>query len=319
LGVGEAPMFPTAARVVKDWYHEADQATGVGIWNGAPSLGTAIAPALLTPLMLVFGWRWMFVIMAAVGFVLAGVWYAVYRDFDAETLAADDRHYLYEGGVAPESHPVNAAAWGKLFSFRATWGLILGFFGNVYIGWLFIAWLPGYLEMQRHMSIPKTGFVASVPFLFGLVGSILGGYLADRLTARGMTSIASRKLLTVIGMIVMSCATFVAAETPSNFVAVASISVAVFFGFSASGTSWSLANACAPPSYAASLGAIMDFGGFIGGALAPMVTGFVVQATGSFTPALLVAGVVGLCSAAAYVVAIPGEPIPTKALAGSVA
>ena len=209
LGIGEAPMFPTAARVVKDWYHESDQALGVGIWNGAPSLGTAIAPALLTPVMLLFGWRWMFVLMAAVGLALAGIWYAVYRDFDVETLDTMDRHYLYDGGNAPETHPVHAAAWGRLFGFRTTWGLILGFFGNVYIGWLFIAWLPGYLEMQRHMSIPKTGFVASVPFLFGLVGSIIGGYIADRLTARGMTSIASRKLLTVIGMVMMSCATFV--------------------------------------------------------------------------------------------------------------
>ena len=67
LGVGEAPMFPTAARVVNDWYHESDQALGVGIWNGAPSLGTAIAPTLLTPVMLVFGWRWMFVLMAVLG------------------------------------------------------------------------------------------------------------------------------------------------------------------------------------------------------------------------------------------------------------
>lgn len=319
LGVGEAPMFPTAARVVKDWYHESDQALGVGIWNGAPSLGTAIAPALLTPLMLVFGWRWMFVIMAVVGFVLAAIWFSVYRDFDAQTLDEMDRHYLYTGGEIPEAQPVHAAAWGKLFSFRATWGLILGFFGNVYIGWLFIAWLPGYLELQRHMSIPKTGFVASVPFVFGLIGSILGGYLADRLTSRGMTSIASRKLLTVIGMVAMSLATFVAAETASNVIAVGSISVAIFFGFSASGTSWSLANACAPPSYAASLGAIMDFGGFIGGALAPMVTGFVVQATGSFTPALLVAGVIGLCSAGAYAIGIPTEPIRTTTLAGRLA
>jgi MFS family permease len=120
LGVGEAPIFPTATLVVKDWFHEGDQALGVGIWNGAPSLGTAIAPALLTPIRL--------------------------------------------------------ASWGQLFSFRSSWGLILGFFGNVYIGWLFIAWLPGYLELQRHMSIPKTGFIASIPFVCGLVGSIPGGW-----------------------------------------------------------------------------------------------------------------------------------------------
>jgi MFS family permease len=246
LGIGEAPMFPTAARVVKDWYHEGDQALGVGIWNGAPALGTALAPALLTPIMLVFGWRWMFVLMAVVGFVFAGIWFAVYRDFDATRLDHADRHYLYGGQEAPAIHAVRASAWGRLFRFRTTWGLILGFFGNVYIGWLFIAWLPGYLEIQRHMSIPKTGFVASVPFLFGLAGSILVGWLADRLTKRGLTAIGSRKLLTVIGLAIMGFATFVAAETPSNLVAVASISVAIFFGFGSSGTSWSLANAAAP-------------------------------------------------------------------------
>ena len=319
LGIGEAPMFPTAARVVKDWYHEGDQALGVGIWNGAPALGTAFAPALLTPIMLVFGWRWMFVLMALVGFVFAGIWFAVYRDFDATRLDHADRHYLYGGQEAPAIHAVRASAWARLFRFRTTWGLILGFFGNVYIGWLFIAWLPGYLEIQRHMSIPKTGFVASVPFLFGLVGSILVGWLADRLTKRGLTAIGSRKLLTVIGLAIMGCATFVAAETPSNLIAVTSISVAIFFGFGSSGTSWSLANAAAPPSYAASLGAIMDFGGFIGGALAPLVTGFVVQATGSFTPALLVAGVIGLLSAAAYLILIPSHPIAAEALAGEAA
>jgi cyanate permease len=75
-----------------------------------------------------------------------------------------------------------------------------------------------------------------------------------------------------------------------------------------------LANACAPESYAASLGAIMDFGGFIGGALAPTITGFVVEASGSFTPALLVAGTIGLLSAVAYLILIRSNPIPASEL-----
>ncbi len=65
---------------------------------------------------------------------------------------------------------------------------------------------------------------------------------------------------------------------------------------------------------ASALGAIMDFGGFIGGALAPLITGFVVQASGSFTPALIVAGVIGLCSAVAYQVLIPSDPISSTSL-----
>jgi sugar phosphate permease len=131
-----------------------------------------------------------------------------------------------------------------------------------------------------------------------------------------MSAIGSRKLLTIIGLVVMALATLVAAEASSNFIAVASISIATFFGQSSSGISWTIAYAIAPKDYTASLCAIMDFGGFIGGALAPMVTGFVVQATGSFTPALLVAGVIGLLSAVIYLVLVPNHPIAAAALAG---
>jgi len=309
LGVGEAPIYPTFARVTKDWYHEHDQALTVGIWNGSSSFGTAIAPLLLTPVMLIYGWRWMFVLMGVVGVIFAIVWFVVYRDLNALELHDDDRLYLYGEGEVADDLPTHMQGWRRLFGFRATWGLILGFFGNVYVGWMFTAWLPGYLEMQRHMSIPKTGLVASVPFFLGLVGSVSGGWLGDRLNIGGMTAIGSRKLLTVVGMTIMSLATVTAALVSSSVVAVAAISVAMFFALSSSSSSWALSGACAPRSYAASLGAIMDFGGFIGGALAPTVTGFVVQITGSFTPALLVAGGIGLVSSLIYLVAIPATPI----------
>ena len=157
LGVGEAPTFPAFARVVRDWYHSRDQASAIGVWNASPALGTAIAPPLLTGLMLAFGWRWMFVAMGGLGVVLAVVWYTMFRDRAEVALAQADVEHLTAGEQIEEVPPTSFAAWRKLFGFRSTWGLIFGFFGNVYIGWLFVAWLPGYLEMQRHMSIQKTG------------------------------------------------------------------------------------------------------------------------------------------------------------------
>ena len=69
--------------------------------------------------------------------------------------------------------------WGRLFRFRTTWGMIFGFFGTIYMLWIYSAWLPGYLEMDRHISIAKTGWITAIPFLFGVVGSILGGRLCD--------------------------------------------------------------------------------------------------------------------------------------------
>jgi MFS family permease len=315
LGIGEAPMAPSFARVTKEWYHEHDQARTVGVWNGSSSFGTAISPLLLTPIMLAFNWRWMFILMGGVGVVFALVWYKVYRDLDGDALHDDDHRYLHGEGPVAQDAPAHALGWRRLFNCRATWGLIFGFFGNVYVGWMFTAWMPGYLELERHMSISKTGLVASIPFFIGFAGSIIGGRLCDHLNIGGMTAIGSRKLLAVGGTVIMSIATFVAALATSNVVAVAAISVAMFFVLSASTAAWALSGACAPRSYAASMGGIMDFGGFIGGALAPTVTGFVVQASGSFTPALLVAGSVGLVSAAAYWLLIPATPITDADLA----
>jgi sugar phosphate permease len=314
LGLGEAPMFSSAVRVVRDWYNVRDRGLPTGTWNCTSSLGPAIAPPILTVMMIGFGWRWMFGIMGVVGVVVAAVWFMLYRDPNEEHFTDEERHYLTDGEEPRTYAPVRLAEWLGLFRFRTTWGLVLGFFGVVYMGWLYLAWLPGYLEMQRHMSIPKTGIVAAIPFAFGVVGSIGGGWIADWLMRRGLSPVNSRKVPVIVGLLGMVCFTVVAAETPSDFLAVAAIAAALMFGASASGMSWALASVAAPANCTASLGAIQNFGGYLGGALAPTVTGFIVQATGSFVPALLVSAAIGLVSALMYLVVIRGAPITTAEL-----
>lgn len=314
LGMGEAPMFSSAVRVVRDWYSVSDRGLPTGIWNCTSSLGPAIAPPILTVLMLSFGWRWMFIIMGIAGVAIALIWYTIYRDAREVSLTANECSYLTANEEPANTTPVTFGEWRQLFRFRTTWGLILGFFGIVYMGWLYLAWLPGYFEMQRHMSIPKTGWVASIPFAFGVVGSISGGWIADRLMASGLSPIASRKIPVIVGLLGMAGFTLVAAETPSNWGAVAAISAALMFGAMASGMSWALSSVAAPSNLTASLGAIQNFGGYLGGALAPTITGFIVQATGSFTPALLVSSGIGLFSALVYLIVIRREPITSAEL-----
>jgi sugar phosphate permease len=314
LGLGEAPMFSSAVRVVRDWYNVRDRGLPTGIWNCTSLLGPAIASPILTALMIGFGWRWMFVTMGLVGVPVAAAWLLLYRDAAEGHFTDEERHYLTDGEEARTYTPVQLSEWLSLFRFRTTWGLVIGFFGVVYMGWLYLAWLPGYLEMQRHMSIPKTGIVAAIPFAFGVLGSIGGGWIADWLMRRGFSQVNSRKTPIIIGLLGMVAFTVVAAETPSDTLAVAAISAALMFGASASGMSWALASVAAPAHWTASLGAIQNFGGYLGGALAPTVTGFIVQATGSFVPALLVSAVIGLVSALAYLVVIRAEPITATEL-----
>lgn len=130
LGISESPAYPTAVRVTSDWFQVSDRGVSTGVFNLGSNIGVAIGPPLLTALMLLAGWRWMFIIMGMVG-----------------------------------------------------------------IGaWMYVTWLPGYLEGEHHISIARTGYLASIPLLCSILGSFCGGYASDRLVARGMPIVQARKL-----------------------------------------------------------------------------------------------------------------------------
>lgn len=308
LGIGEAPQFPLDAKVVRTWFNVRDRGTPTGIFNSASTLGPAIAPPLLTFLMLSFGWRWMFIIIGIAGVVIGLLWWSVYRNPVDCDLTEEEDHYLAHGEDQTHGTQVTFAEWRSLFRYRTTWGMIFGNFGNGYMIWLYAAWLPGYLEIQRHVSIPHTGWLAAIPYVFGVIGSLFGGWAADRLMHAGLSPINSRKIPIILGMVGAAGCTIFAALTPSNTAAVAAISVAVFAGNLAGATIWALAVVAAPSKGVASLGSMQNFGGFLGGALAPMLTGFIVQTAHSFVPALILSAVVCILSALVYLLVVR-EPV----------
>lgn len=299
LGIGEAPQFPTGARVVSNWFNVRDRGLPTGIFNSASTLGPALAPPLLTWLMLTWGWRAMFIAMGVLGVLAAIIWYAAYRDPGETGITAADQAAISEG-EPPRTAGVSFAQWLRLFRFRTTWGMVLGFFGTVYLIWLYLTWLPGYLEIERHMSVMKTGIYSSVPYIFGFIGSIVGGAISDRLAARGYTPMMSRKIPIICGLFGMAIFTIPAAFTDSWQMALTFICLAVFCGNVSSACSWALVTAAAPPTYVASIGSIQNFGGYLGGTLAPALTGIIVQRTGSFIPALILGAGIAATSALIY-------------------
>jgi len=150
------------------------------------------------------------------------------------------------------------------------------------------------------MSVMKTGFYSSVPYIFGFIGSIVGGAISDKLAARGFTPMMSRKIPIICGLFGMAIFTIPAAFTDSWQLALTFICLAVFCGNVSSACSWALVTAAAPPTYVASIGSIQNFGGYLGGTLAPALTGIIVQRTGSFIPALILGAGIAATSALIY-------------------
>jgi MFS family permease len=277
LGLGESPMFVGGARVCADRFAPDERALPLGLLNASASLGPAIAPLVLTPLMVSLGWRTSFAVLGAAGLAVAGAWGAIYRN------AAPG------SGDAPRI--AGPAEWRTLLEQRAVWGLLLGFAGTVYMTWLYVTWLPGYLHDRWHMSPAQAGLWSALPQAVGFVGAIGGGWLSDRLTMIASER-AARQWPLAIGLYLAAGFSVLAAVSGSAAMALTAVSAALFSANLATTSGWALAATLAPPALIATVEAMANIGGSVGGSLAPLVTGGLVQSTGSFTPALLVAACV---------------------------
>jgi MFS family permease len=298
LGATEAPCFPSATRSVSDWFDVKDRGTPSGVYTSGAYIGPTLAPPILTGLMLAFNWRVMFIVMGLAGVLAAGLWFTIYRDPRAQVLEPRDEEYLRANRQAKSG--VSLREWKSLFRFRAMWVLMIGAFCTGYITWMYQTWLPAYLEMQQHISISKTGFLASVPLICAFFGALSGGYVSDRLVARGMELIASRRLPLVLGLLASSAFTGLAATATSAGAAVTFIALSMFcmqFGITCK---WILVTAVTPQAYCASAASNQNFAGFLGGTLSPILTGFIVDMTGSFVLALAIGAVITLIGAALF-------------------
>ena len=313
LGIGEAPQFPAGAKVFSDWYALKERGRPTGIFVASSTIAPALAPPLLTALMLTFGWRGMFIVMGGLGIATAIGWYLVYRDRRDVPLEPAEIAHLEGSDSGHDERRMSAAEWRGLFRQRTTWGMIFGFMGVIYMVWLYLTWLPAYLEQERGLTLAKAGWVVAIPYLGGTLGQLSSGVVADALLARGLAPIASRKWPICIGLVCAALFTVPAAFTPNLTLAITYISLAMYFINLASGASWALVSVAAPRRLVASLGSLQNFGGYLGGSLAPVVTGVIVDTTHSFVNALLISAGVAVAGALAYafIVREPiGDPAP---------
>ena len=178
--------------------------------------------------------------------------------------------------------------------------MMLGWGGVNYTVWLYLAWLPGYLQEQRHLSLTRSGWVAALPFLAGAVGMLVSGVVTDKLAAGGqaLTTIHRRNL--VAGMVVSALSTFLVAQSATTTQAVAGISAALFCIHFAGTSGWGYVQAVSPLRYVASLGALQNFASFMIASVAPILTGWLLDRTHSFTIALAVCSGVTLLGALSY-------------------
>jgi MFS family permease len=300
LGTGEAPFYAAGVRSVREWFTQKTRARATALMSSSQSIGLAIAPPVLTWIMLSLGWRMMFVVLGAAGLVVAAAWIGFHR-------ARMHTEFREEEARADAAAQSTAGAWKALIRQRTVWGMMLGWGGINYTVWLYLAWLPSYLQDQRHLSLAKTGWVAAIPFLAGAAGMLSSGVISDLLVHRGESLTRVHRRNIVLGMVVSALSTFVVAQSRTTAEAVAGISAALFCIHFGGTSGWGYVQAVSPMKYVASLAALQNFASFMIASAAPVLTGWLLDRTHSFTIALGVCSVVTLLGALSYAtLAAPG-------------
>lgn len=299
LGLGETPMFTAGARATVNWFPVRERGVPLGLFNAASSLGPALAPPLLTWLMLAYGWRWMFVLMGLLGLAVAALWFLWYREPEQVGTPASDIAAIHAEEVQAELAK-GPDFWSEFIARPTTWALMGGLFGIVYVTWLCVSWLPYYLETVHHVSKAQTGWLAAIPQVAGFVGGVLGGFVSDGLARRGMEPVLSRKIPTIGALVIAAVFAALAPLASQTWLALTFFSVSMFFGYASGACAWALGATLTPPHLVATLEAVQNIGGSLGGFVAPALTGIIVDKTGSFVPAFLIGAVAALLSAGSY-------------------
>jgi MFS family permease len=300
LGAGEAPTFPVSYRGVRDWAPYTERGLAVGLIQAGTLFGPALSAPLVAWLIAATSWRWSFFITGAIGLIWVAVWLAfVSTPERTGWLPEAERRLILaqrHGGEPVADH--GGVGYRGLVRSPSMWGLATSQGCAVYSVYLYLSWLPNYLQTVRGLSIVNSGLFTSVPFLVGGAVIILTNWIGDRILTPLTMRRGARRIVVVACLLLCSVGMAIPFVDSLTMVVVLTI-FPVSFGGTATATNAALANdLLRSQADSGRAFAFMVLGGNVFGLLAPIVTGYIVQITGSFSSAFVLAGTLSLAGAA---------------------
>jgi ACS family glucarate transporter-like MFS transporter len=312
LGAGEAVMFPTANRLVASWIPMPERGIATGIILGGVGIGSAVAPPLIVWIMLNWGWRWAFFIMAPIGVLAALLWWWLVRDTPREHpwLTETELRHI-ESGIpqsARRAGKSNTASWRTIFGNRQIRLVTISYFAFGYTAYIFFTWFFKYVKDVRGLDLKASAFYSMLPFVGITLGSALGGWISDLLSKR-FGKRAGRCGIAVAGL--AGAALFIVIATQVESAELASICFA--FGtwtlFMAHSSYWSVTADIAGRS-AGSASGVMNTAAHLAGAITAILTPMIAGSFG-WTASFLVPAALCMLGALPWLLVDPSVRLET--------
>ena len=285
FGMGEGGLGATSTKLVGRYFPLRRRATAVSLAAMGTPLGAMISGPLVVFVAGTTSWRSAFVTIAVLGLV----WGLAWAVFNRSPLRRDLAAAPAGGSAAASRSGLTAIA---LIRQPAVIAIAFAFFGYSYILFFFLSWSPSYLVSAKHMSMQDMSVVSAIPWALGAIGLASGGFLSDRLSSQTGDAVFSRKFILASSLTIAALGVALAGLVASPGAAIAIMAVAVFFMYLSGSQYFVIVLDLIP---AAHVGAVTGFVHFVAncaGILAPLITGFIVHYSGSFTAAFVLAGTV---------------------------
>jgi ACS family glucarate transporter-like MFS transporter len=298
LGVSNAPLYPVMSVAFERWFPPGGWAFANAFSSGGIALGQAALGPLVTFLIVKFGWRESFYVLAPLG-VLCGAWWYWYgrnKPEEHPAITADELALINAGRAPVTSDAQHRGAWRKIVLQRDVLLLACSYFCSNYVFYMFSNWLFTYLVESRGFSLLEGGFLYFFPFFTGAIMTTVGGLLCDflcrRIGPRWGCAIPAMAALILVGIFLLA-----GIYVTNPYMAVAMLSLCFGFIVVVEGPFWAAATYAGGPHTGAATG-VLNTGGNIAGLLAPVI-GFMIDHLG-WLPTLASGSVFALIGAALW-------------------
>lgn len=294
LGLSEAGAFPGTIRATAEWFPKKERSLATGIFNAGSNVGAIVTPLAVPLIVSLWGWPEAFWITGGVGVIWVVFWLAMYRAPEEHPrVSPSELAYIRSDPADPPSK----IPWIKLLPHRQTWAFMIGKFLTDPIWWLYLFWVPDFLNKQHGLDLKNYGPPLVVIYLLADIGSVGGGWLSSSLIKRGWTINAARKTAMLICALCVMPIMF-ASQVSNLWVATIIIGIAAAAHQGWSCNIFTIASDTMPRKAVSSVVGLGGMAGAVGGMLIAKAVGYILQWTNNsyFIPFLI--------AAFAYIVAL---------------
>ncbi|RIO14165.1 MFS transporter [Mammaliicoccus sciuri] len=302
FGMGEGPLSATINKMVNNWYPPSKRATAVGLANSGTPLGGAISGPIVGYIALHLGWRVSFIAIMVIGIIWAISWWF---------FAKEKPDYIEETKIDEKADiaPVTTFKLGYYLKNPTVLFTAFAFFAYNYILFFFLTWFPSYLVDARNLSIENMSLITVIPWVLGFLGLAMSGIVSDFVYKHTVQKgvLFSRKVVLVICLFLSAVCIGISGIVTTTVGAVTLVALSVLFLYLTGAIYWAIVQDVVDSNNVGSVGGFMHLLANTAGIVGPTITGYIIQTTGTYTAAFLLAG--GLAVIASIAVIFFVKPI----------